>query len=79
MEKRARISSTSKKSSIEEMRESAATIDGIMSGVYGALACRTDISDEILQLLAIGAARAQILTEDLAAIHAGRLSVVRSN
>lgn len=72
MEKTARISNQSPATqmavTLEAMRESAATIDGIMTGVYGALAGRPDISSEILQLLALGAARAEILAEDLASL-----------
>lgn len=72
MEKTARISNQSPATqmavTLEEMRESASTIDGILSGVYAALAARGDIANEILQLLAIGASKSQLLTEDLASI-----------
>lgn len=51
---------------LEAMRESAVTIDGILTGVYGALSSRTDIAPEILQLLALGAARAEVLALDMA-------------
>lgn len=51
---------------IEAMRESAVTIDGIMTGIYSALSSRNDIAPEILQLLALGAARAEVLALDMA-------------
>jgi hypothetical protein len=69
MEKTANISnraSTAFIRQLEAMRESAVTIDGIMTGVYSALASRTDIAPEILQLLALGAARAEVLALDMA-------------
>lgn len=53
---------------LEDMRSSASTIDGILSGVYAALSARNDIADEILQLLAIGASKSQLLTEDIASL-----------
>jgi hypothetical protein len=68
MEKHRRVSTVSKPSSIEAMRESASTIDGILTGVLGALSGRDDIAEEILQLLMIGAARAEILVDDLGAL-----------
>jgi hypothetical protein len=77
MEKQARISNASKNGSIEAMRESAESIDGILSGIYAALHTRNDIASEILDLLMIGAARAQILTEDLTNLK--RPTLVRSN
>jgi hypothetical protein len=51
---------------LEDMRTSAATLDGIMTGVYSALSSRTDIAPEIIQLLALGAARAEVLALDIA-------------
>jgi hypothetical protein len=80
MEKTGRISnlaSTSDIRQLEEMRESASTIDGILSGVYAALSIRNDIADEILQLLAIGASKSQLLTEDIAALK--KPTLVRAN
>jgi hypothetical protein len=80
MEKTNRISNhtaTSFVRQIEEMRASASTIDGILSGVYAALSSRSDIADEILQLLAIGASKSQLLTEDIAALK--KPSLVRAN
>lgn len=69
MEKRARISTPQTQSiGLEALREHAASIDGILTGVYGALAQRDDIAPEIMQLLAMGAARAEILADDLAAL-----------
>lgn len=65
MEKRSRNSRT-QSIGLEGMRESADTLGGIMTGLYGALAERDDIAPEILQLLALGAARAEVLSEDLA-------------
>lgn len=53
---------------IERLRENADTLDGILSGVYSALSQRRDIAPEILQLLALGAARAESLADDLAAL-----------
>jgi hypothetical protein len=77
MEKTSRISKPAVSArDIEAMRQTADTIDGILSGVYSALACRNDIADEILQLLAIGASKSQLLTEDLAAMT--RPSLVRN-
>jgi hypothetical protein len=69
MEKTDRISnreSTSFIRQLEAMRENAVTIDGILTGVYGALSSRNDIAPEILQLLALGAARAEVLALDMA-------------
>jgi hypothetical protein len=68
MEKNSRISKPASVVDIEAMRASASTIDGILSGVYSALAGRNDIAKEILLLLEIGAAKSQVLTEDLAAM-----------
>lgn len=51
---------------LEAMRESAVTIDGILTGIYSALSSRNDIAPEILQLLAIGAARSEVLALDIA-------------
>jgi hypothetical protein len=77
MEKTSRISKPAVSArDIEAMRQSADTIDGILSGVYSALAGRTDIAREILLLLEIGAAKSQVLTEDLAAMT--RPSLVRN-
>lgn len=74
MEKRPRNSTRTQTQSIglEGMRESAATLDGIMTGIYGALADRDDIAPEILHLLALGAARAEVLAESLAAFPRAR-------
>lgn len=69
MEKTNRISNredTAFVRQIEEMRTSAVTIDGILTGIYSALSARNDIAPEILQLLALGAARAEILALDMA-------------
>jgi hypothetical protein len=73
MEKRPRNSTQTQSIGLEGMRESAATLDGIMTGVYGALADRDDIAPEILQLLALGAARAEVLAENLAAFPRARM------
>lgn len=75
MEKRAR-NSTTKSIGIEGMRESADTLGGIMTGLYAALCDRDDIADEILQLLALGAARAEVLAEDLTAFK--KITLVRN-
>lgn len=85
MEKNNRISNrkpnnfevASKIGSIEAMRESASTIDGIFAGIYSALHDRKDIDRNILDLLMLGAARAEILTEDLSSMR--RFLEVRSN
>ncbi len=80
MEKTNRISNhqaTSVIRQLEAMRESAVTIDGILTGVYSALSSRSDIAPEILQLLAIGAARAEVLALDMADLK--KPALVRAN
>jgi hypothetical protein len=80
MEKTNRISNHSATSfvrQLEEMRATADTIDGILSGVYAALSARNDIADEILQLLAIGAAKSQLLTEDFVSLR--KPTLVKAN
>lgn len=76
MEKRFRNSTQTKSIGLEGMRESADTLGGIMTGLYGALADRDDIAPEILQLLALGAARAEVLAENLTAFK--KITLVRN-
>lgn len=78
MEKRFRNSTQAQTKSIgiEGMRESADTLGGIMTGLYSALADRDDIAPEILQLLALGAARAEVLAENLTAFK--KITLVRN-
>lgn len=68
MEKSARVSTAPTARQIEAMRETSSTIDGILSGVCAALHDQPGIPAEVIQLLMIGAAKAEILTGDLAAL-----------